>query len=176
MQPPVRHSLTWPHAVPLNAPVASDTLRVVIADDAPAVRAHLLDRLAQIKRVEVVGARPRINWTGPSLGNSDFATFELRGAPANGFASLWAARITLFTPNTVASTSLGGDYALALRGPDTSFIRRFAIQPIDANGEADFSYFQEAAAEGGFFGQWVVFDENRNPLTTTDAAINRSLF
>ncbi|MEL6430921.1 MAG: hypothetical protein AAFU73_03320 [Planctomycetota bacterium] len=128
------------------------------------------------ERVEVVGARPRINWTGPSLGNSDLATFELRGAPANGFASLWAARIALFTPNTVASTSLGGDYALALRGPDTSFIRRFAIQPIDANGEADLTYFQDVAAEGGFFAQWIVFDENMNPLTTTDAAINRSLF
>ena len=74
MQPPVRRSLTWPHAVPLNAPVASDTLRVVIADDAPAVRAHLLDRLAQIKRVEVVGeaenspqAVAAVNDTTPDL-------------------------------------------------------------------------------------------------------------
>lgn len=128
-----------------------------------------------VERVEVVGARPRGTWSGPSIGNSGNATFRVEGAIPGGFVSLWLARTIDFSPNTVAG-DLGGPYPLALRAEIGQFARRFLFQQPDPTGAAEFTYFQDAAIEGQFFGQWVVFDGNTTPITTTPARTNVSGF
>ena len=127
------------------------------------------------ERVEIIGARPRMQWTGPSRGSSASARFELFNAPAGGFASLWISRISDFMPNTIVDQSSTG-FPIGLRAEPFSFIRRFPVVPIDAFGEVEFSYFQNVLVEGGFFGQWIVFDANMQPLTTSEAAVNLSPF
>lgn len=128
-----------------------------------------------IERVEVIGARPRGTWSGPSIGNSGNATFRVEGAIPGGFVSLWLARTIDFSPNTVAG-DLGGPYPLALRAELGQFARRFLFQQPDPTGAAEFTYFQDPAIEGQFFGQWIVFDANTTPITTTPASTNISKF
>lgn len=128
-----------------------------------------------IERVEVVGARPSGTWSGPSAGNSGNATFRVEGAIQGGFVSLWLARTIDFSPNTIAG-DLGGPYPLALRAEIGQFGRRFLFQQTDPTGAAEFTYFQDAAIEGQFFGQWIVFDGNTTPITTTPARVNLSKF
>lgn len=127
------------------------------------------------ERTDVIGARPRMAWNGPSLGNTGSASFTLNGAPANGYAALWAARSIHFQANVV-TTDLGGEFPLVLRSDASNFVRRFPLQNVDASGFAEFDYWQESAIEGAFFGQWIVFDANMTPLTTTEAAVNASPF
>lgn len=125
------------------------------------------------ERITVRGARPGNSWSGPPVGVSDMATFTLTGGIVDGFAALWAARSNTFSTVDVV-TDIGGFYPIALSANNSSdFIRRFAPVQIDFLGEAEFTYFHTPVLDAAFIGQWVMFDENMNPITTTRAVLNR---
>lgn len=127
------------------------------------------------ERVEVRGARPTNSFFGPSIGGSGGASFTLRGAPEGGFASLWLARTSSFQVNDVV-TSLGGFYPIALRAGPAAFARRFPLTSVPSGGEVEFSFMQDVIIEGAFLAQWVVFDANMTPITSSTYAVNRSQF
>lgn len=126
-------------------------------------------------RAQLSGARPRIAFDGPPVGQSGMASFELTGAVPGGFASLWLARSTSLGGVDLV-TDLGGFFPIALRAPAGDFIRRFPLIQVDPNGAASFPYFQDAAIEGGAIAQWIVLDASMTPVTSTDVRLNRSTF
>lgn len=126
-------------------------------------------------RTEIRGLRPNMSFSGPFLGNSGSASFDLTGGPANGFAALWISRSGALVANDVI-VDLGGTYPIALRATEVDFGRRFPMMPLDAMGAASFPYFQNVMIEGLLLGQWLIYDANGALLTTSDAAINRSPF
>ena len=47
---------------------------------------------------------------------------------------------------------------------------------LDPTGATSFSFFQSAAIEGFAMGQWVVYDANMQPVTSSNFRLNRSPF
>lgn len=126
-------------------------------------------------RTEVRGSRPANAFSGPSPGQSGSATFSLSGGVPGGFASLWLARSSSFSSADLI-TDMGGFFPIALRASEASYIRRFPLAQLDTSGAASFSYFQDAAIEGFAMGQWIIYDANLQPVTSSNFRLNRSPF
>ena len=126
-------------------------------------------------RYEVRGSRPRNTFSGPSPGLGGTATFSLTGGVPDGFASLWLARSSNFSSVDLI-TDFGGFFPIALRASASSYIRRFPMTQLDPSGAASFSFFQNAAIEGFAMGQWIVYDANMQPVTSSNFRLNRSPF
>lgn len=126
-------------------------------------------------RYEVRGSRPLNTFSGPSPGQSGTATFSLAGGVPDGFASLWLARSSNFSSVDLI-TDLGGFFPIALRASASSYVRRFPMTQLDPSGAASFSFFQNAAIEGFAMGQWIVYDANMQPVTSSNFRLNRSPF
>lgn len=126
-------------------------------------------------RTEVRGRRPANTFSGPSPGQSGPATFSLTGGVPDGFASLWLARSSSFSSADLI-TDLGSFFPIALRASEASYIRRFPITQLDPSGATSFDYFQDASIEGFAMGQWVIYDANLQPVTSSNFRLNRSPF
>ncbi|MEC7232707.1 MAG: hypothetical protein VXZ39_05750 [Planctomycetota bacterium] len=126
-------------------------------------------------RAEIRGLRPTNTFSGPSPGQSGTATFSLTGGVPNGFASLWLGRSSSFSSVDLI-TDLGGFFPIALRASAANYVRRFPITPLDPNGTTSFSYFQDVSIEGFAMGQWIVYDSNLEPVTSSNFRLNRTQF
>ena len=73
-------------------------------------------------------------------------------------------------------TDFGGFFPIALRASASSYIRRFPLTQLDPSGAASFNFFQNAAIEGFAIGQWIVYDANMQPVTSSNFRLNRSPF
>lgn len=128
-----------------------------------------------LNRAEIRGLRPTSSFSGPSIGGSGAASFNLSGGPAQGFASLWIARSGGLSTNDVV-VDLGGTYPIALRATQSSFGRRFPMIPLSATGDLSLPFFQDSSIEGAMMAQFLVFDASGALLTSSNFTINRSNF
>ena len=136
---------------------------------------NCFDPIPSRVRYEIRGRRPVNTFSGPAPGQSGTATFSLTGGIPDGFASLWLARSSSFSSVDLI-TNLGGFFPIALRASESSYIRRFPMTQLDPTGATSFSFFQSAAIEGFAMGQWVVYDANMQPVTSSNFRLNRSPF
>lgn len=123
------------------------------------------------ERAVLEPARALATFSGPPAGQSGQATVTVQGAEPGGFVSVMLARSTEELPDEDV-TWVGWNGPLFTAAHLKAYLRRTPPLPVDAAGNANFTYYQSAAHHGQFLWQAILFDGSVRPLGSSTHVIN----